>query len=99
MKSTLPILLLVYLLTGPVSAQEEDVGDFDDFDELYMGELLNMLLNRIEFNPMIVSDAQGLPDLDNSSATYDNVGEDMNIIGSELAVRYTPNSKLSFLFS
>jgi len=95
-------------VAGNPALKNEDLWSFETgyLGRFFDGRLsvsldlyFNLVLNRIEFNPQIESDAQGLPDLDNSTATYDNVGKDLDIFGSELAFRYNPSSKLSFLLS
>ncbi len=95
-------------VAGNPDLENEDLWSFEAgyLGRFFGGKLsvsldlyFNMLLNRIEFNPSIVADAQGLPDLENSTATYDNVGKDLDIIGSELAVRFNPSAALSLLFS
>jgi iron complex outermembrane receptor protein len=60
---------------------------------------LNRYSNRNDIDPKILVTEQGLPDLERSSFRYDNIGEGIDILGSELAVRYTPSPFLAFLAS
>jgi hypothetical protein len=50
----------------------------------------NHFTDEITFDPNIVPDQRGLPDLDLSSFMFANVGPDYHIFGSELAVRFSP---------
>jgi hypothetical protein len=59
----------------------------------------NRQRNHAIIVPNIIEDDQGLPDLALSSYMHGNVGPDLDILGSELSVRYSPSGSLSFLAS
>jgi iron complex outermembrane receptor protein len=50
-----------------------------------------LLRNMVGFDPQIVVDDQGLPDLDLSTFMYANIGKDLDIFGSELSVQFNPS--------
>jgi iron complex outermembrane receptor protein len=54
----------------------------------------NQYRNMVETTSGIVPDVQGLPDLDLSTYGYTNLGRDLDIFGSELAVRYEVSEHL-----
>ncbi len=59
----------------------------------------SMLRNMIELHTQIVDDPllPGLPDLDDSSALFEAVAPALDILGLELAVRYSPVPELTLL--
>jgi outer membrane receptor for ferrienterochelin and colicin len=76
------------------------LGQFlDDRLSVALDLYLNIYGNRNDLDPRIYLTEQGLPDLERSSYRYDNIGEDIYILGSELAIRYNPNPSLAFLAS
>jgi iron complex outermembrane receptor protein len=58
----------------------------------------NQLRNIFSLNSIIVSDEQGLPDLDLSTIEQQNV-RDFNITGFELVIRYRPVESVALLLS
>jgi iron complex outermembrane receptor protein len=60
---------------------------------------LNQLRDVVEMNVNMVSDAQGLPDLDRTELRVDNVDRDLDIYGVELTVRYQPIKSLALMAS
>jgi iron complex outermembrane receptor protein len=54
----------------------------------------NQYRNMVEMFSGIVPDAQGLPDLQLSKYTYENKGRNLDIFGSELAIRYEVSKHL-----
>jgi outer membrane receptor protein involved in Fe transport len=60
----------------------------------------NLYTDRISIDENLVIDAQGLPNLEQSSFQFSNKRKrDRTIFGSELAVRYHPSRNLSLLAS
>jgi iron complex outermembrane receptor protein len=55
--------------------------------DLYYTQLRNM----VGFDPRIVVDEQGLPDLDVSTFMYANVGKDLDVFGSEFSIQFNPS--------
>jgi hypothetical protein len=59
----------------------------------------NRLRNMSRMVPEIVVDEQGLPDLQKSSFMIKNEGPDLDILGYELSVRFSPSRNLHFVAS
>jgi iron complex outermembrane receptor protein len=59
----------------------------------------NLYTNRVEFISNIVPDSQGLPDVHRSSNMFDNEGEDLDILGTELSFRFDLSESVYFLAS
>jgi iron complex outermembrane receptor protein len=57
----------------------------------------NFLLHEIAMDSRIIPDAQGLPDLDDSSFMFENTSQRVDIFGGELAVRFSPSKWVSLL--
>jgi iron complex outermembrane receptor protein len=60
---------------------------------------LNQLRDVVEMDVQMVSDAQGLPDLDRTKLSVDNIDRDLDIYGVELTVRYQPTRSLALVAS
>jgi outer membrane receptor protein involved in Fe transport len=89
----------------------EDVGNevLTSFEAGYLGTFLNEKLSvtldfycnlyrsRNDFIANLIPGEQGLPDLKNSTYQYWDTGNDLDIIGSELAFRYQPIRYISLL--
>jgi outer membrane receptor protein involved in Fe transport len=60
---------------------------------------LNLNTDIVVLKSEIVSDAQGLPDLENSILHSMNSDNDLRIFGTELSVRFNPTRNVSLLFS
>ncbi len=60
---------------------------------------VNQLRNVTGMESHIVSDTQGLPDLDRSFVVVTNNGGDVDILGGELVVRYMPTRQVALLAS
>ena len=60
---------------------------------------LNLNTDIVVLRSEIVPDAQGLPDLANSTLLSVNSDDDLRIFGTELSVRYNPVRTVSLLFS
>jgi outer membrane receptor protein involved in Fe transport len=60
---------------------------------------VNQLRDVTGMEAALVPDAQGLPDLDRSVVTMFNNRGDMDILGGELVVRYTPTRMISLMAS
>jgi iron complex outermembrane receptor protein len=60
---------------------------------------LSLYRNQIAMDSQIREDAQGLPDLNTSTFMFQHVGADIDVLGGELSVRYTPASSVSLLAS
>ncbi len=81
------------------------------FEAGYLGRLLDgrlsvsldLYYNRYRDQVVIYPDIQegehGLPDLERSNFIFTNGGHDLDVIGSELSIRYSPSGSLSFLAS
>jgi outer membrane receptor protein involved in Fe transport len=73
------------------------------FEAAYLGQFLdgrlsvaldlyyNYHTDLVDFESALVSDEQGLPDLDVSEIGFINIDTRLNIIGGELCVRYNPS--------
>jgi outer membrane receptor protein involved in Fe transport len=57
----------------------------------------NLHYNNVMIDTQIVPDPRGLPDLNASSVLFANIGADLDIIGGELSVRFSPSGHLSLL--
>jgi iron complex outermembrane receptor protein len=57
----------------------------------------NLYRSKNDIRAEIFAGDQGLPDLERSTYRYEESGFDLDIIGSELAVRFNPSKYLSFL--
>jgi outer membrane receptor protein involved in Fe transport len=68
----------------------------DDRFSVALDLYFNRYQNRSALDSSIILTEQGLPDLEQSSFMYSNIGEDIDILGSELVIRFspTPNSAL-----
>jgi iron complex outermembrane receptor protein len=62
---------------------------------------LDLYFNRhthiVFIDSRIVPDERGLPDLNESSVMFANIGADLDIVGGELSVRFNPSKYLSLL--
>ncbi len=59
----------------------------------------NRYQNRSGLDSKIVVNEQGLPDLEKSSFMYSNVGEDIDVLGSELVIRFAPTPSSALMAS
>jgi len=76
------------------------LGEFlDDTLGVAIDIYVNQLRNVTGMESAIVPDMQGLPDLDRSMVTVTNNGGDVDILGGELVVRYTPTRMISLMAS
>jgi outer membrane receptor protein involved in Fe transport len=57
----------------------------------------NLHYNNVLIDTQIVPDDRGLPDLDESRVMFSNIGADLDIVGGELSVRFSPSRHLSLL--
>jgi outer membrane receptor protein involved in Fe transport len=57
----------------------------------------NRYRNQTEVLSDIVEDQHGMPDLEKSSFMFTNQGPDLDVLGVELNVRFSPSRNLSFL--
>jgi outer membrane receptor protein involved in Fe transport len=71
----------------------------DDRLSVALDLYFNRYQNRSALDSKIEVTEQGLPDLVRSSFMYDNIGEDIDILGSELVVRYSPAPSIALLAS
>jgi iron complex outermembrane receptor protein len=74
-------------------------GFLEDQLKIGLDFYYNRYRNQTRLISHIVEDQQGLPDLQESSFMFSNEGPDIDTIGCELSVRYSPSRNLSFLAS
>ncbi len=98
-------------MTRVVGNGEIENEELLSFDAGYLGRFMDgkltlsldlyytLLRNMVAFDPRIVVDEQGLPDLDLSTFMYANVGKDLDVFGSELCVQYNPSRSLALTAS
>ncbi len=72
---------------------------FDDRLSFSWDIYCNIYTDIVSARENIILDEQGLPDLDQSSFMYDQWTQGVYIVGSELAVRYSPSREISLLAS
>jgi len=90
----------------------EGVGneELSSFEAGYLGRFLddqlsvaldlycNLYRSRNDVVANIIPGEQGLPDLRNSTYRYEETENDLDVIGSELTVRFQPDKSLALLF-
>jgi hypothetical protein len=95
-------------VVGNDKIENEELLSFDAgyLGRFYDGKLTlsldiyyTLLRNMIGFDPQIVVDEQGLPDLDLSTFMYANIGKDLDIFGSEFAVQFSPSRQVALTAS
>jgi len=98
-------------MTRVVGNSEIENEELLSFDAGYLGRFFDgkltlswdlyytQLRNLIAFDPMIIVDEQGLPDLDLSTFRYANVGRDLDVLGSEFCVQFTPSRQVTLTAS
>jgi outer membrane receptor protein involved in Fe transport len=81
------------------------------FEVGYLGEFLggklrisldlyyNLYSNEIQLEPGLVENDLGLPDLDLSSYRFANTGRDIDVLGGELSIRYSPVRSVTVMAS
>ena len=69
----------------------------DDRFSVALDLYFNRYQNRSALDSNIVVTEQGLPDLEESSFMYGNIGEDIDVLGSELVVRYSPAPSIALM--
>jgi hypothetical protein len=71
---------------------------FDEKLSVTLDLYCNLYRRRNDIVAKIIAGQQNLPDLENSSYRYEETDNDLDVVGSELAVRFQPAKSLSLLF-
>jgi outer membrane receptor protein involved in Fe transport len=71
---------------------------FDDRLSVALDLYCNLYRSRNDVVANIIPGEQGLPDLRRSTYRYEETVNDLDVIGSELTVRYQPDKSLALLF-